>query len=155
MTIGKGIERRLSRHAEGPSGRRRPLHGRWRSRTRAISCAKSYRDFDIWIAPGKENAERVHRALLEFGAPLVPLGITLADLAEPGHVIQLGVAPRRIDLLTALSGLEFEAAEARRVVRRIDDMDIPFIGRQDLIRNKRATGRLRDLADVEMLDDND
>jgi hypothetical protein len=112
-------------------------------------------DFDIWVGPGTDNAERLHRALTRFGAPLAALGISLDDLAKPGIVVQLGLAPRRIDLLTELTGLEFESAAKSRVLHRIDDLDVPFIGRADLIRNKRATGRLRDLADVEALEQED
>lgn len=73
------------------------------------------------------------------------------DFRESDRVVQIGVRPRRIDILTDLRGVEFEAAWADRVMIRLDDMELPFIGRDTLVRNKRATGRLRDRADVESL----
>jgi hypothetical protein len=108
-------------------------------------------DIDIWIRADAQNAARVWRALLRFGAPVEALELAAADLATPGMVVQLGLPPRRIDLLTQLSGLDFEDASSTRVVHRVERLDVPFIGREALIRNKLATGRLKDLADVEAL----
>jgi len=104
---------------------------------------------DVWIETSAANATRVFGALAAFGAPLEDL--TEADLARPGVVFQIGVPPRRIDLLTSLTGLTFDEAWAQRVAGRIGDLDVPFIGREALVRNKRALGRPRDLADLEML----
>jgi hypothetical protein len=109
-------------------------------------------DIDIWLRLGPDNARRVRRALEAFGAPLDVLDISEGDLATPGMVVQVGLAPRRIDLLTELDGVDFESARSTRVLHRVETLDVPFIGREDLIRNKRATGRLKDLADVEMLE---
>lgn len=109
-------------------------------------------DFDIWIGPGRTNAERVYRALQRFGAPTEALGVGVDELAEGGNVIQVGLAPRRIDLLTELSGLDFESASRRIVLREMEGLAVPFIGKDDLVRNKRATGRLKDLADIERLE---
>ena len=90
--------------------------------------------------------------MVHFGAPIGDLEITLADFVQPGTVIQLGVAPNRIDLLTEISGVpDFEAAWQDRVEQEIDGRSIPFLGREALITNKRATGRLKDLADIDAL----
>jgi len=104
---------------------------------------------DLWVAPAAENPGRVYQALKRFGAPLAQL--TLDDFTRPETVVQVGVPPRRIDLLTSLTGLEFESAWSSHVEGRFGDLICPFIGRDDLIRNKLALGRARDLADVEMM----
>src|SRR5947209_2227829 len=97
-------------------------------------------DIDIWIDPDPVNADRVWAALLEFGAPVREMGITRNDLETPGIVIQIGLPPRRIDVLTRISGFAFEEAWSRRVTHSIDGFGIPFLAREDLIRNKRASG---------------
>ncbi len=109
-------------------------------------------DLDIWIRADPENAARVWQALLRFGAPIDALAITADDLAKPGMVVQLGLPPRRIDLLTRLSGLEFEDTFSRHVRQSVATLDVPFIGREALLHNKKATGRLKDLADAEALE---
>ncbi len=106
-------------------------------------------DLDLWVEPSRENAERAYAALRDFGAPLHDLRVE--DLATPGVVFQVGVAPLRIDLLTRIDGVEFAAAWPRRVEASFDGLRVPVIGREDLITNKRATGRLQDRADVERL----
>jgi hypothetical protein len=106
-------------------------------------------DLDIWIEPTRENAERAWRALAAFGAPLADLSVS--DLTTPDIVYQIGVAPRRIDILTTITGLEFDSAWPGRASGRIGDIECPFIGREALVRNKRALGRPRDLADLELL----
>ena len=89
---------------------------------------------------------------MEFGAPLQDLGIEPADFVRPATVIQIGLPPNRIDLRTELTGIEdFEAAWDVRVESQIAGRAIPFLGRAALIANKRATGRLKDLADIEAL----
>lgn len=103
-------------------------------------------DLDIWIRPTALNAARVWNALLTFGAPLDEL--RLEDLATPEVVFQMGVVPARIDILTSITGLEFEEAWARRDVFEVEGRALPFLSRQDLIRNKSALGRPRDLADL-------
>lgn len=110
-------------------------------------------DIDLWIQPTEENATRVWSALGYFGAPLGSLGIRESDLHAPGVVVQMGVPPRRIDLMTDLSGLLFEKAWTGRVVCPIGGLQVPFLGRADLIRNKRATGRPKDLADLHALNE--
>ena len=109
-------------------------------------------DLDLWIDPTPRNAERVWSGLAAFGAPLEELGIAASDFQKPDTVVQLGLPPRRIDVLTSISGVpDFAAAWSDRVVQPVRGRHIPFIGREALIRNKRATGRTRDLADLEAL----
>ncbi len=110
---------------------------------------RSTGDLDLWIEPSAGNAARVWAALESFGAPLESLRVE--DLQAPGQVLQLGLPPRRIDLLTSLTGLEFEHAWAKRVNTNIEGIACAFLGRDDLITNKRALGRPRDLADLERL----
>ena len=107
-------------------------------------------DLDIWVRADNENAPRVLRSLAVFGAPLDDL--TVDDLSKPGVVFQIGVEPSRIDILTAISGVEFNHAWKNRVLIEMDGVCVNVIGREDLIVNKRASGRPKDLADVETLD---
>jgi hypothetical protein len=106
-------------------------------------------DLDIWVDATPTNASRVMRALLEFGAPLMDL--TDSDLATPGIVYQIGVPPRRIDLLTSITGVTFDEAWPSRVSGAFGEIEVPFIGRAELARNKRALGRRQDLADLDLL----
>ncbi len=110
-------------------------------------------DLDIWVFPDPVNVGRVWAALERFGAPMDTLGAAPGDLARPGLVLQIGLPPRRIDLLTELTGVDFESAWRSRVVHPIGSLEVSFLDRETLIRNKRATGRLRDLADVERLEE--
>jgi len=109
-------------------------------------------DLDIWIDPDPANAARAWQALLEFGAPVPQMGATRKDLETPGIVLQIGQPPRRIDLLTEASGLSFAEAWSNRVTHAIEGLAIPFLGRDDLVRNKRASGRPKDLADLDVLE---
>jgi hypothetical protein len=108
-------------------------------------------DLDIWIDRDPANTEPVWRAIVRFGAPVESLDVSRDDLGRPGVVVQIGLAPRRIDLLTDLTGVDFASAWAGRVVRSVEGLDVPFLGRESLVQNKRATGRLKDLADLEAL----
>jgi hypothetical protein len=108
-------------------------------------------DIDIWIERSPENAARVWAALVDFGAPVASMGISVSELQQPETVIQIGVPPRRIDILTDLSGIDFAEAWEGRVVHTLQDIAIPFLGRIAFVQNKRATGRLTDLADLEAL----
>ena len=107
-------------------------------------------DIDIWVMPSPENSESVLRALDRFGAPLY--GLTAEDLQKDDTIFQIGVAPRRIDIITGASGLDFTEAFANSSVIDIEGLDVhvPSVG--DLIRNKRASGRTKDIADVEALE---
>jgi len=108
-------------------------------------------DIDVFIRPSPENAERVFGALARFGAPVQSAGATPTDFAQPGLVYQIGLPPRRIDILTQISGVTFEEAWASRVVAEVDGRAVGFIGREALLKNKEATGRIRDLADAARL----
>ena len=80
------------------------------------------------------------------------MGTTQRDLETPGIVIQIGHPPRRIDLLTQVSGLSFAEAWPNRVTHVVEGLELPFLGRSDLVRNKRASGRPKDIADLDILD---
>lgn len=107
------------------------------------------KDLDIWIRVDPSNAANVIRALDDFGFGEVGLGVD--DFLAHDVVVQLGREPQRIDLLTFVSGVEFDDAYVNRVLIEMGGITVPVIGRADLRRNKLATGRLRDLADVEDL----
>ncbi len=106
-------------------------------------------DLDLFIRPNPENAGRVLRALSQFG--FGSAGILAEDLQAPGKVIQLGVQPNRVDLLTAISGVSFEEAWAARIKADLEGIPACFIGRAALLRNKESTGRAKDLGDAEEL----
>ena len=107
-------------------------------------------DLDLWVRPDAETAPKVYRVLAEFGAPLHDL--TVDDLATPGMVFQIGIEPSRIDILTAISGVAFDDAWENTLNIELDDIKLNVIGRDDLIVNKRACGRPKDIADAETLD---
>lgn len=108
-------------------------------------------DLDLWVRPTPENALRVWQALVRFGAPLDELRIE--DLSTADVVFQIGVVPARIDILTSLTGLEFDEAWEHRHAIVIDGQTLPFLSREDLIRNKTALDRPRDRADIADLED--
>lgn len=108
-------------------------------------------DLDLWIDPTAENAARVMKALAAFGAPLADL--SEGDFAREGIVYQIGVPPGRIDILTQLTALTFAEAWPSRLRRPFGDVDVDFIGREAFVRNKRATGRPKDLGDIEGMDE--
>ena len=107
-------------------------------------------DLDLWVDPEPENSHRVLAALASFGAPVRDL--SAMQLARPGLVVQLGVAPNRIDVLTGVEGLSFSEAWPARVAANYSGILIHVIGREHLIRNKRALGRPQDLLDVQELE---
>lgn len=107
-------------------------------------------DLGLWIDLDPENARKAFAALGRFGAPLHQ--VTEKDLSEPDIVFQIGVAPVRIDVLTSLSGLSFDEAWNSRVEALHEGLKFPIIGRAELLRNKRATGRPKDLLDAEVLE---
>lgn len=112
---------------------------------------RATKDLDVWVRPSGDNATRVLGALVEFGAPLHDL--TVEDLATPGTVFQIGVPPLRVDVITAIDGVDFDDAWPDRVAVRLDDTTVPVLSRHHLIANKKASGRLQDLADVERLEE--
>jgi hypothetical protein len=106
-------------------------------------------DLDILIKPELQNAERIVAALGAFG--FGSLSIDAAELIKPDQVIQLGMPPVRIDLLTSLTGASWDDIWSERIRGTYGDTPTSYIGRKQLIANKRATGRPRDLADLERL----
>lgn len=109
-------------------------------------------DLDVLVRPSAENSRRVFTALASFGAPLAAHGVTPADFERPGAVYQLGLPPTRIDVLTSIDGVDFETAWATRVPGDFDGVPAAFLGREALIRNKRAAGRPKDLRDADELE---
>ncbi len=106
-------------------------------------------DIDLWIRCNTETSQRMERVLERFG--FGSTGLRASDFAEPNKVIQLGVAPNRVDILTGLTGLEFEAAWNKRIDLPLDDETLPFLDKDSLRENKKATGRPQDIADLEAL----
>ncbi|MEL6184161.1 MAG: DUF6036 family nucleotidyltransferase [Myxococcota bacterium] len=112
---------------------------------------RATKDIDLWVRPDSANARRVFAALARFGAPLA--GVDVTDFETPGVVFQIGVEPVRIDILTTVDGLDFEEAWSGRLTIQLEELSVPLISKSDLIRNKKASGRLQDLADVEKLEE--
>jgi len=112
---------------------------------------RSTGDIDILVRPTQQNADRVMKALRAFGAPLSDVALT--DLVTPGTVIQFGVAPRRIDILTSVDGFDtWEEVLQDHLIANIDGLQVPVMGRKALIRNKSSVGRPQDLVDVAWLE---
>jgi hypothetical protein len=107
------------------------------------------KDMDLWVRPSIENGTRVLAALADFGTPLTEFDSE--RLTDPKTLLMLGRDPFRIDILTDIPGVDFDAAWARRTSITLDGQPVPLIGVADLIANKVASGRLQDLADVEAL----
>lgn len=114
--------------------------------------ARSTGDIDLLVRPTPENAIRVFEALVRFGAPVVAAGLTVGDLTKKDLVYQMGRPPRRIDILTDISGVEFETAWQQRVESDWRGCKVGMLGLDDLLTNKRASGRPKDLADVSELE---
>lgn len=108
-------------------------------------------DLDIWVWASPGNAAGLLRALTDFG--FGSLGLTVTDFTEPDRVVQLGYPPVRIDLLTSIDGVDFESCFERRVDVSLDGLSLPFLSLEDLRRNKAASGRPQDLADLDALAD--
>ena len=106
-------------------------------------------DIDLWVKCSEKNAERVWAAIMNFGAPLA--NISKQDFITRGNVVQIGVMPRRIDILTQITGIEYEEAEQQSITIEIEGIAIPVIGLAHLVQNKSAVGRPQDKADVARL----
>ncbi|HEY6080262.1 MAG TPA: hypothetical protein VIW29_15720 [Polyangiaceae bacterium] len=109
-------------------------------------------DMDVFVRPSKTNSERVVNALTAFGAPLQAHGVVSEHFVQEGHAYRFGVAPLEIEMLTKISGVSFDEALQGSKTFELDGFQIPYIGRLALIRNKKAAGRHKDLADVEELE---
>ena len=106
-------------------------------------------DLDIFVNPDPENARRIVEALDQFGFKSVDLSVD--DFQAPDQVVQLGVPPVRVDILTSITGVSWAEAASGRVEGRYGEIPVYYIGREQFTANKRATGRKRDLADLEAL----
>ena len=111
-------------------------------------------DIDILVRPEPANAARVLRALRTFGAPIDSHGVTQTDFEHAGTVYQIGLPPRRIDLLTEITGVTFEEAWDSRIEAELGGQSVTVLGRDALLRNKRATGRDKDRLDAQWLERN-
>ncbi len=106
-------------------------------------------DFDLWVEPSPENSKLFYQALVAFGAPTHQL--TPQTFSESGIVFQIGVAPRRIDVLTRIEGVSFQEAYAGREEINVEGITVPLLSKADLIRNQEATGQDKDRIDAEYL----
>lgn len=113
--------------------------------------ARATGDLDVFLRQSVENAARVLHALRLFGAPVDTHRLAADDLTRPGTVYQIGLPPRRIDLITSIDGCDFAEAWAGRVEIEVGGRRMPFLGRRELLINKRASGRAKDLLDLELL----
>jgi len=104
-------------------------------------------DIDILIEPDESNALKMVKVLDDFG--FGSLGLKVDDFTAPGQTIQLGQEPRRIDILTSISGVDFKTAWDNRQITEIDGIKAAFLGKDEYIKNKKSTGRTKDLADIE------
>jgi len=107
------------------------------------------KDLDVFVEPSPANAERLLLALADFG--FANVGLTPEDFARPGRIVQLGVAPNRVDLMTAIDGVTFAEAWAGRVAGHFGAQPVFYLGRNEFLRNKQAAGRPQDLADIDAL----
>ena len=107
-------------------------------------------DLDVWILANADNAKKVYSAMAEFGAPVAEM--KPEDFAEYGMIFQIGVAPCRVDIISKISGVTYADAVTRAVPKTIDGIPVRIISLEDLIANKKASGRAKDLADVEVLE---
>lgn len=113
---------------------------------------RATRDLDVLVRATRANASRVYRALAAFGAPLSAFEVSEDDFAAYDGVLQVGVPPRRIDILNRVDGISFDEAVAAGDAFELDGRRVPVIGLEALVRNKKAAGRGQDKADVEALE---
>lgn len=106
-------------------------------------------DIDIWVKPDKNNSKKVYKALARFGAPINE--IREDEFSQPGLIFQIGVVPRRIDIITKIDAVEFKEADLDKIFVDIDDLKVPVLSVDKLIKNKMATGREKDLLDAKLL----
>jgi hypothetical protein len=113
---------------------------------------RATKDMDVLIRPDATNAERIYKALAAFGAPLQSFAVDAKDFATYDGMLQIGLPPRRVDIINRADGVSFDEAVAEGSAFTLDGRRIPVIGRAALIKNKRAAGRAQDVADVEALE---
>jgi hypothetical protein len=114
---------------------------------------RATKDLDVLVEANSDNAKRVYAALAAFGAPLSAFEVSVEDFASYDGVLQLGVPPRRIDIINRADGITFAEAIADGESFNLESCEIPVIGRSALLKNKRAAGRPQDIADVKALGD--
>ena len=115
----------------------------------AHGCPRATGDIDFWVRATPENAARVWVALSSFGAPMFQISVD--ELSAPDVVFQIGVVPQRIDVMTSVSGVAFDDAWPDRLIANLDGVQADVIGREQLIENKLASGRPKDILDVDIL----
>jgi len=106
-------------------------------------------DIDIWVEGSPENSEKIYKSLSEFGSPLSEL--SRDTFCEKGIIFQIGVVPRRIDIITCIDGVEFPQAYQNKQEVEIEGLKIPFLSKEDIMRNKEAAGRDKDKLDIKYL----
>ena len=110
-------------------------------------------DIDIFIKTDQKNSQAIYNALLKFGAPLSQM--SPQDFESDDLIFQIGLAPRRIDIITHIDAVSFQEALKAAMIIEIDELKVPVISKSALIKNKRSTGRAKDLLDVETLESED
>ncbi|HET7228982.1 MAG TPA: nucleotidyltransferase [Longimicrobium sp.] len=110
-------------------------------------------DLDIFVRPDPINARRVWEALARFGAPLDDYDITVEDLSRAGLVFWLGKEPNRIDVMTAIDGVSFQEAWETRVCREVGGVELPVLSLENLLKNKKSTGRPKDGFDAAWIEE--
>ena len=109
-------------------------------------------DFDIWVEASPENSKEILSSIISFGSPTS--GLTENTFMQKGIIFQIGVAPRRIDLITHIDGVGFKNAYLFRTTIVMEGLNLPFISKENLIKNKKSTGRDKDLVDAKHLEEN-
>ncbi|MFH1771720.1 MAG: nucleotidyltransferase [Candidatus Omnitrophota bacterium] len=115
----------------------------------AFGYPRATGDFDIWVEASMENSNKIYRSLYEFGAPISDIAEN--TFTEKGIIFQIGVAPRRIDIITHIDGVDFQEAYKSKENIEIEKLTIPFISKENLIKNKQSTGREKDKLDADYL----
>lgn len=106
-------------------------------------------DIDIWVKADEPNSKKVYQALARFGASLDQLNEN--DFAGEGIIFQIGVAPRRIDIITQIDGVAYDEADVDKIVVEVEELKLPILSLNKLIKNKMSTGREKDELDVKVL----
>ena len=107
-------------------------------------------DIDLWVRPSADNSKRIWKAFEKFGAPMK--GLKRDDFENGDLIVQIGRPPRRIDIITSVSELEYDSAWKNRKIVEIEGITISVLGKDDFIKNKKAVGRVQDIADVKRLE---
>ncbi len=113
--------------------------------------ARATGDIDFFVNPSTDNAQSVYRVLQKFGAPVEAHGVQAADFATAGTIYQIGLPPTRIDILTHIDGVSFEEAWRGHLSVETGGLSVPFLGKAEFVKNKRASGRPKDLLDIALL----